>query len=47
MIKAYFLGKEIKEVREYDGDFVRIIMKDSGSVYEVPRHLIVLKEVRG
>lgn len=47
MIKAYFLGSEVREVREFEpGGFVRIIMKGSGNIYEVPWHMVELKEIR-
>ena len=46
MIKAYFLGYEVAEVREFEpGGFVRIIVKDTRNVYEVPWHMVTLKEI--
>ena len=47
MIKAYFLGNEVSEVREFEpGGLVRIIMKGSGNIYEVPWHMVTLKEIK-
>ena len=43
-IRAYFLGNEIAEIREFEWNgFVRIIMKESRNVYEVPMHMVTLK----
>lgn len=43
-IQAYFLGNEIAEVREFDSNgYCRIIMKDSGNVFEVPMDMVQLR----
>ncbi len=42
--KAYLYGKEV-EVLEYRAEgFVRVRMKDNSNVYEVPTHLVHIKE---
>ena len=43
-IRAYFLGNEVAEVREFEyNGFCRIIMAGTGNIYEVPTHMIQLR----
>ena len=43
-LQAFFLGNEVAEVREFEWNgFVRIIMKNSGNVFEVPAHMVQLR----
>lgn len=46
MIRAYFLGREVGEVREFEsGGLVRIIMKDTRDIYLVPSSMVVVKYI--
>ena len=43
-LKAYFLGNEVAEVREFESNgYCRIIMKDSNNVFEVPMSMVTLR----
>ena len=43
-IKAFFLGNEVAEVREFESDgTVRIIMAGTGNVFSVPWHMVQVR----